>query len=64
MNIKRPSPRATTVASRSDARSAKRRRGWREELLNIIRSDATNVEYLMHWVRRRQVEGERELSQL
>jgi hypothetical protein len=54
MNIERPSPRATTVASRSDARSANRPRGWREGLLEIIRADATNVEYLVHWLRRRQ----------
>jgi hypothetical protein len=60
MNIERPSPRATTVASRSDARLASRPRGWREGLLNLIRSDATNIEYLVHWVRRRQVDGERE----
>jgi hypothetical protein len=56
MNIERPSPRATTVASRSDARSANRPRGWREGLLEILRADATNVEYLVHWFCTRQAD--------
>jgi len=56
MTIERPSPRATTVASRSDARSANRPRGWREGLIEILRADATNVEYLVHWLRPRQAD--------
>jgi hypothetical protein len=56
MTIKRPSPRATTIASRCDERAAYRARGWREGLLEILRADATNVEYLVHWLRRREAD--------
>ena len=64
MNIKRPSPRATTVASCSDARSTHRPRGWREGLLEILRADATNVEYLVHWLRRPQADEARDSERL
>jgi len=53
MTPERPSHRATTNASRCDERAAYRARGWREGVLDILRADATNVEYLVHWVRRR-----------
>jgi hypothetical protein len=35
------------IVSRDDPRDARRPKGWREGLLEMLRSDATNIDYLV-----------------
>jgi hypothetical protein len=40
-------PGVTAIVSRRDSRDGYRPKGWREALLEILRADATNIDYLL-----------------
>jgi hypothetical protein len=44
---------AIAIVARREARQAGRPKGWREALLEMLRADATNVDYLSPFPRRR-----------
>ena len=52
MTIK-PLQNVAAILARRDARQAFRRTGWREAIMDMLRADAMNVEYLSPTPRRR-----------
>jgi hypothetical protein len=49
----KPLQNVTAIISRRDARQAYRPKGWREAIMDMLRADAMNVEYLSPAPRRR-----------
>jgi hypothetical protein len=49
----KPLQNVAAIISRRDARQSYRRMGWREAIMDILRADAMNLEYLSPMPRRR-----------